>query len=154
MANDWFVQERVLDGADAVFLIGGDQMQYRGVWNETDIESKIESKYASNHFVLAGSSAGLHILGGWDSYTAIPGGEDAADIFYNPIPSEHTGVDHFNEDENSFEIDWTWNSPTLSQNPAEFVGSEFLNVDTMAGILTESHFEAKNRMPRFHDVSG
>lgn len=153
MANeDWFVQ-RVLNRAEGIYFTGGGQDRYRGVWGGTDVETRTQSRYAGG-VVVGGTSAGTHILGGWDSYTSI---ETRTGKYQNigpfsclskPNPADYATDDPATPDYiEPLRLDRTWNDTPVVQI-SEFVGNTFLNVASMAGILTDTHFAQRTRMGR------
>ena len=52
-----------LASADAIFIKGGDQARYLSAWNGSDVLTVLADAYA-NGKVVAGTSAGAHVLGG------------------------------------------------------------------------------------------
>jgi beta-aspartyl-peptidase (threonine type) len=62
----------VLDGADGIFLAGGDQSRYVRYWKGTPVNAALDAHVRANR-PIGGSSAGLAILGG-HGYAAMDGG--------------------------------------------------------------------------------
>lgn len=63
---------RVVRGADAIFIAGGDQSRYIRFWKGTELNRALNEHVAAGK-PIGGTSAGLAILGGY-SYGALDGG--------------------------------------------------------------------------------
>ncbi len=63
---------RVVRGADAIFIAGGDQSRYIRFWKGTELNQVLNEHVAAGK-PIGGTSAGLAILGGY-SYGALDGG--------------------------------------------------------------------------------
>jgi len=61
-----------LEGADGIFIAGGDQANYIRYWKGTPVQAALNAHVRANR-PIGGSSAGLAILGHY-SYTALDGG--------------------------------------------------------------------------------
>jgi cyanophycinase-like exopeptidase len=61
-----------LEGADGIFLAGGDQANYVRYWKGTPVQELLDAHVRANR-PIGGSSAGLAVLGHY-SYTAFDGG--------------------------------------------------------------------------------
>lgn len=61
-----------LEGADGIFIAGGDQANYIRYWKGTPVQAVLNAHVRANR-PIGGSSAGLAILGHY-SYTALDGG--------------------------------------------------------------------------------
>ncbi|MFT3791963.1 MAG: cyanophycinase [Rudaea sp.] len=70
-ANDPRVA-KIIEGADGIFLAGGDQSRYIRDWKGTPVQAALDVHVAANR-PIGGSSAGLAILGHY-SYGALDGG--------------------------------------------------------------------------------
>ena len=63
---------KIIEGADGIFLAGGDQSRYIRDWKGTPVQAALNAHVAANR-PIGGSSAGLAILGHY-SYGALDGG--------------------------------------------------------------------------------
>ncbi|MEJ8852464.1 cyanophycinase [Variovorax rhizosphaerae] len=57
---------RIVEGADVLFIAGGDQWTYIDQWNDTALERTIKSVLLANNVPIGGTSAGLAVLGAVD----------------------------------------------------------------------------------------
>jgi len=80
-ANDPFVN-KVIQGAEAIFFAGGDQWMYYSLWGSTLLQSNVQ-KLINNSVVIAGTSAGMEILGNY-LYTAQLGSVTSSEALRNP----------------------------------------------------------------------
>ncbi len=117
-ANSAYVWN-VLNDAEGVFITGGDQLAYIEAWKGTQVDTVIQNRLLLNQLVVAGTSAGLHILGQYD-YSA---------------PEE--------ERLTSPEALQNANGPKIA------LSTELLNnIAPLANVITDSHFSARDRMGR------
>jgi cyanophycinase len=112
---------RIIGHAGALFLAGGDQANYINFWMDTPVQEAMNQAIA-RHIPLGGTSAGLAVMGDW-AYTAQGDEPDSPDLssalaMDDPFRARVTLV------------------------------SGFLHVSSLAGIITDTHFAARNRMGR------
>jgi cyanophycinase len=80
---------RVVRGADAIFIAGGDQSRYIRFWKGTELNQALNEHVAAGK-PIGGTSAGLAILGGY-SYGALDGGSvNSPAALSDPMGSEVT----------------------------------------------------------------
>ena len=80
---------RVVRGADAIFIAGGDQSRYIRFWKGTELNQALNEHVAAGR-PIGGTSAGLAILGGY-SYGALDGGSVNSQVaLKEPMGSEVT----------------------------------------------------------------
>jgi len=80
---------RVVRGADAIFIAGGDQSRYIRFWKGTELNRALNEHVAAGK-PIGGTSAGLAILGGY-SYGALDGGSvNSKAALGDPMGSEVT----------------------------------------------------------------
>ena len=80
---------RVVRGADAIFIAGGDQSRYIRFWKGTELNQALNEHVAAGK-PIGGTSAGLAILGGY-SYGALDGGSvNSAAALSDPMGSKVT----------------------------------------------------------------
>lgn len=80
---------RVVRGADAIFIAGGDQSRYIRFWKGTTLNEALNEHVAAGK-PIGGTSAGLAILGGY-AYGAMDGGSvTSPDALVNPMGAEVT----------------------------------------------------------------
>ncbi len=111
-----------LKNAEAVFLDGGDQTAYYNTWKGTKVETALEYLIQVRGTPIAGTSAGMHTLGG---YAYLPSG--------SAIPSDTT-ITNLNDSRMS-EVKASFLRPYLP--------------DWLGSVVTDTHFGKRNRMSRF-----
>ena len=114
-ANDPDVVDYIRD-ADALFIAGGDQNLYQELWEGTATEDAINNLLNDKGIPIAGTSAGMAILG---------------DYYYAP---DHQGV-------LSSEIlndPFHYNTETLHR-------SDFIHLRHLQGVITDTHLDRMNR---------
>ncbi|MGF1535724.1 MAG: cyanophycinase [Elainellaceae cyanobacterium] len=114
-ANDPSVVDYIRE-ADALFIAGGDQNLYQEFWEGTATEDAINALISEKRIPIAGTSAGMAILG---------------DFYYAP---DHQGV-------LSSEIlndPFHYNTQTLHR-------SDFLRIPHLQNVLTDTHLDRINR---------
>ena len=80
---------RVVRGADAIFIAGGDQSRYIRFWKGTELNTLLNEHVRAGK-PIGGTSAGLAILGGY-SYGALDGGSvNSPTALSDPMGSEVT----------------------------------------------------------------
>ncbi|WP_413172227.1 cyanophycinase [Anabaena azotica] len=110
-ANDPEVIKYIRD-ADALFLAGGDQNAYEDYWEGTAVEEAINYLINQKKIPIAGTSAGMAILG---------------DYYYAP---SHQGVQ-------SSEI---LNDP-FHHNTKDIYHSDFIKVPFLKNVITDTHLD-------------
>jgi cyanophycinase len=113
-ANNPLVIEYIRD-ADALFIAGGDQSQYEDYWEGTGVEDAINYLINKKRVPVAGTSAGMAILG---------------DCYYTPA---HEGV-------TSSEI---LNNP-FHHNAKNIYRSDFIRVPFLKHTITDTHLDRVN----------
>ncbi|MBR8827523.1 MAG: Type 1 glutamine amidotransferase-like domain-containing protein [Gomphosphaeria aponina SAG 52.96 = DSM 107014] len=104
-----------LQDADALFIAGGDQNEYQELWEDTDVEDTINYLVNEKKTPIAGTSAGMAILG---------------DYYYAP---DHQGV-------LSSEIlndPYHFNTETIHK-------SNFLKIPFLERVITDTHLDRIN----------
>jgi cyanophycinase-like exopeptidase len=114
-ANDSEVIEYIQE-ADALFIAGGDQNKYQEYWEGTKIESALNYLINDKKIPLAGTSAGMAILG---------------DYYYAP---DHQGI-------LSSEI---LDDP-FHYNTQNIHRSDFIQVPYLKRVITDTHLDRMNR---------
>jgi cyanophycinase len=117
LANDEAIIE-ALEGAEAIFIEGGDQYSYFLYWNDTPIEAALNAALSGGTVVVGGTSAGLHILGGDADYSGENGSVDSSEAIANPFNNRMT------------------------------FRSGFVQAPDLSGVITDTHFQERSRMGR------
>ena len=108
---------RVVRSADAIFIAGGDQARYIRFWKGTGLNAALDEHVRAGR-PIAGTSAGLAILGG-HSYGALDGGSvTSTDALRDPLGSEVT------------------------------MDSAFLTMPYLSNVVTDTHFGKRDRLGR------
>ncbi|MGL5872979.1 MAG: cyanophycinase [Xenococcaceae cyanobacterium] len=110
-ANDPQVVQYIRD-ADALFIAGGDQNEYEDYWQDSALAEAINDAIARKQIPIAGTSAGMAILG---------------DYYYAPA---HDGV-------LSSEI---LNDP-FHHNTKDIYRSDFIQVPFLKNVITDTHLD-------------
>jgi cyanophycinase-like exopeptidase len=93
-AQDPYVIER-LQGAEAIWMAGGNQATYVGFWQGTPVEDAINDLLNVRGGVVGGISAGMAVLGG-SYFAALNGTVTSAQALANPFaPNMTLGHDDF-----------------------------------------------------------
>lgn len=108
---------RVVAGADAIFIAGGDQSRYIRFWKGTALNAALNAHVRAGR-PIAGTSAGLAILGGY-SYGALDGGS---------ISSERALRD--------------------PMGSAVTLDNDFLTLPYLSNVVTDTHFGKRDRLGR------
>jgi cyanophycinase len=119
-AEDPFAAETIRK-AEAVFIAGGNQANYINFWMGTPVQQAINDAIARN-IPVGGTSAGLAVLGEF-IYSAQGDTPDGPDL----------------------------TSPeTLSNpfNPRVTIVHQFLNIDLLKDVITDTHFSIRDRLGR------
>jgi len=119
-ASDPKVSE-IISHAEAIFIAGGDQARYINFWMSTPVQKAINERIAAG-VPVGGTSAGLAVLAQF-IYSAQG---DAPDD--EGLKSSETLVDPY--------------------MPRVILRRDFLNIDVLRNILTDSHFAKRDRMGR------
>ena len=93
-ANDSEVIEYIRE-ADALFIAGGDQHEYQEYWEGTKIESALNYLINDKKIPLAGTSAGMAILGDYyyaPDHQGILSSEILDDPFHYNTQNIHQGM--------------------------------------------------------------
>jgi cyanophycinase len=114
-ANDPEVIQYIRD-ADALFIAGGDQNEYEDYWEGTGVEEAINFLINEKKVPIAGTSAGMAILG---------------DYYYAP---SHRGL-------LSSEI---LNDP-FHHNTKDIYRSDFIKIPILKNVITDTHLDRTNR---------
>ncbi|WP_305805968.1 cyanophycinase [Stenotrophomonas sp. YIM B06876] len=108
---------RVVRSADAIFIAGGDQSRYIRFWKGSALNTALNEHVRAGK-PIAGTSAGLAILGGY-SYGALDGGSvDSPTALADPMGSEVT------------------------------MDSDFLSMPYLSNVVTDTHFAKRDRLGR------
>jgi len=114
-----------LQNAGALWLTGGDQGDYYKFWQGTLLEQEIVKQVSSQHIPIGGTSAGMMILSQF-AYTADPYSVTSAQALSDPyLPGYMTLKSDF----------WIGTSSGTIFPP-------------LVGTVTDSHFDARDRMGR------
>ena len=117
-ANDPAVIQKI-QGAEEIFIAGGDQSNYVNFWKDSPVETEINAAAATRGVPIGGTSAGLAIMSGF-SFTAQAGTVTSKEVLRDPYDHRVAlGTDF------------------LSLSP-------YLN-----NVLTEQHIVPRDRMGRF-----
>lgn len=108
---------RVVAAADAIFIAGGDQSRYIRFWKGTALNDALNAHVRAGR-PIAGTSAGLAILGGY-SYGALDGGS---------VTSERALRD--------------------PMGSAVTLDNDFLAMPYLANVITDTHFGKRDRLGR------
>ena len=108
---------RVVAAADAIFIAGGDQARYIRFWKGTALNAALNAHVRAGR-PIAGTSAGLAILGGY-SYGALDGGS---------ISSERALQD--------------------PMGSAVTLDNDFLTMPYLSNVVTDTHFGKRDRLGR------
>ncbi|MDG1148639.1 MAG: Type 1 glutamine amidotransferase-like domain-containing protein [Crocinitomicaceae bacterium] len=104
--------------AEAIWFAGGNQWSYISYWRNTPIDSLINDAIQNRNIVVGGTSAGMAILSNY-YFSASNGTVTSSTALNNPYDSDVT-------------VDST----------------EFLNVDFMHDVITDTHYDDPDRKGR------
>lgn len=122
---------RLILGAEAIFIAGGDQADYVNFWNDTPVEAALYQAMLHN-VPIGGTSAGLAILGEID-FSSAAGSITSSEALSNPLDNRITvGLD----------------PRFLSPEASELLGSPPPVFQYMDNLITDSHFMQRDRMGR------
>lgn len=119
---------RIVDGADALWFWGGSQELYQSVWAGTRVFSAI-ARAAASHVAIGGSSAGLAILG-QAAFVNLPW-----DTLHSPFATENPK-------------DARVRLMYQADGSLPFAGMSTGKAAPLYGVVTETHFAARDRMGR------
>jgi cyanophycinase len=109
----------IVNNAEAIFIAGGDQSDYLNFWKDTKLEAAINDAVANRKVPIGGTSAGLAILGS-HYYGATAGSLLSSDALANPY----------------------------HKNIAGLGGNDFLSVNYLQNVITDSHYGERTRQGR------
>jgi cyanophycinase-like exopeptidase len=110
--------------AEGIWLAGGDQSKYVDFWRNTKVDSLINEAIVKRNVVIGGTSAGMAILGAY-YYSALKGSVTSEEALSNPY-HESADVDH----------------------------TPFLKVPFLSKIITDTHFDTRDRFGRLSVFMG
>lgn len=116
--------------AEAIFIAGGDQLDYFNYWNDTPVEAALYQA-ASRHIPIGGTSAGLAILGEVD-FTSAAGTLTSSEALANPLDNRILQG-----------LDTSFFSPEVVVSSASPTVLRYLD-----NVVTDSHFMQRDRMGR------
>jgi len=117
LANSTYV-DNLLRSAEAVFIAGGDQNQYRTLWNGTKVETALSYLANTKKIPIGGTSAGCHALGGI-MYSPTGTAVISSEALANPY---HTNMN--------------------------VIVKDFLAFPLMTNIITDTHWSERDRLGR------
>jgi cyanophycinase len=118
--NDPFVAQTIR-AASAIFIAGGDQANYINFWRGTPVQRALNEAIRRG-IPVGGTSAGLTVLGEF-AYTAQNDGPDGPNL--NSAPALANPYD-----------------------PQVVIVRDFLQIPALHGVITDSHFHARDRLGR------
>ncbi|ELR73105.1 Cyanophycinase [Fulvivirga imtechensis AK7] len=116
---DHTTTETIVKNAEAIFIAGGDQSDYVNYWKDTKLEAAINYALNTKNIPIGGSSAGLAILGEF-YYGATGSSVISSEALNDPYNSGMAGLD----------------------------GGSFLNVNYLSNLITDSHYNERDRQGR------
>lgn len=116
---DHATTETLVRNAEAIFIAGGDQSDYVNFWKDSKLEDAINYAINVKHVPIGGTSAGTAILGQY-YYGAFGGSVTSAKALANPYDRDMNGIG----------------------------GGSFLNMNYMANLITDSHYNERDRQGR------
>ncbi|MBL7870800.1 MAG: cyanophycinase [Cyclobacteriaceae bacterium] len=116
---DHALTETLVRNAEAIFIAGGDQSNYINFWKDSKLEDAINYAINTKHVPIGGTSAGLAILGQF-YYGAFNGSITSSAALSNPYHKDMAGLG----------------------------GGGFLNVSYMTNVITDSHYNERDRQGR------
>ena len=115
--NESYIHQKI-QGAEAIWIAGGDQWNYISYWRDTAIDSLINDGILNRNMAIGGTSAGMAILGG-HYFSAQYGTVTSASALSNPFDSDIT-VD---------------NTP-------------FIDLPILQDVVTDTHYDDPDRKGR------
>lgn len=116
---DHATTELLVRNAEAIFIAGGDQSNYVNYWKDSKLEDAINYAINTKQVPIGGTSAGLAILGQF-YYGAFRGSITSASALANPYDKNMDGIG----------------------------GGTFLAVNYMSNVITDSHYNERDRQGR------
>jgi cyanophycinase len=111
----------IIQHAETIFIVGGDQARYVNFWHNTPVQEAINAHVASGK-PIGGTSAGLAVLGEF-SYGALGDAPDDADLASNDVLGN-------------------------PYRPRVTLVRGFLKIPNLQNMITDSHFAGRDRMGR------
>lgn len=115
--NDAYVQQKI-EGAEALWIAGGNQWNYVSYWRDTPVDSLINDGLLNRNMAIGGTSAGMAILGG-HYFSAHYGTVTSATALSNPFD----------------------NDVTVDNTP-------FIDLPLLSDIVTDTHYDDPDRKGR------
>jgi len=115
--NDAYVQQKI-EGAEALWIAGGNQWNYVSYWRDSPVDSLINEGLINRNMAIGGTSAGMAILGG-HYFSAHYGTVTSATALSNPFDTDVT-VD---------------NTP-------------FIDLPLLSDVVTDTHYDDPDRKGR------
>ena len=135
----------IMQGAEAIFIAGGDQANYVNFWNNTLVEAEIYEAVLDN-VPIGGTSAGLAVLGDID-FSAVNGTITSADALLNPRDPRIIGGlknDFLTPDESTPRM----NNTILGYMDNLITDSHFMQRDREGRLLTfMANMDARDLVP-------
>lgn len=119
-ANEPFVAQKIRE-ASGIFIAGGDQSNYINFWMGTPVQAELNAAIARG-VPIGGTSAGLAVLGEY-AYSAQGDKPDDPNLDGKTAMADPFG-------------------------PRITLVHEFLQIPTLKGVITDTHFAKRNRMGR------
>lgn len=136
----------IIQGAEAIFIAGGDQANYVNFWNNTLVEAEIYEAVLDN-VPIGGTSAGLAVLGNID-FSAVEGTITSAEaLLYPEDPRITIGLkkDFLTPDETTPPM----NNTILRYMDNLITDSHFMQRDREGRLLTfMANMDARDLVPR------
>lgn len=109
---------RQVRNAEAIWLAGGDQAKYVQWWKDSPLGDALRSAIAQQRAIVGGTSAGMAILGDF-YFSALNGSVTSSEALANPYDDKVT-----------------------------LGGGDFLQHPLLTGVITDTHYDARNRKGR------
>ena len=142
----------IMQGAEAIFIAGGDQANYVNFWNNTLVEAEIYEAVLDN-VPIGGTSAGLAVLGNID-FSAVKGTITSAEALLDPEDPRITiGLkkDFLTPDETTPPM----NNTVLKYMDNVITDSHFMQRDREGRLLTfMASMDARNLVPELPRAIG
>jgi cyanophycinase-like exopeptidase len=116
-SNDPYVLQQI-ENAEAIFIAGGNQLNYVNFWRNTAVEDLLNAHLNVKHAVIGGTSAGMAILGG-HYFSAGNGSVLSNEALSNPYGA----------------------SVTIGQQ-------DFLDMPFLHDVITDTHYDNPDRRGR------
>jgi cyanophycinase-like exopeptidase len=116
-SNDAYVLQQI-ENAEAIFIAGGNQLNYVNYWRNTPVEDLLNAHLNVKHGVIGGTSAGMAILGG-HYFSAGNGSILSSEALANPYNASAT-IGH----------------------------QDFLDMPFLHNVITDTHYDNPDRRGR------